>query len=250
MRSTAIVRVAQRLCAASPSRSAVASTAPSARKVARPRRRSSRKAFMPPALDHLRLARGLGAPADDGHEERDQRRRDQQHQRGHPRQAGHHRPGSPAAPPSRASAPGRSARGTAPPPPPARRSRWPPAPKPAACAVQRRARGQRGGNPRAQLRQRCPRAGITRGACPMPRRPRAAARAAGCRLRATAPPRGPRPPPGRWMAHASNAACGSHSSAAAPCTRLPEPGRIQGAQAGERAGRGFISLNSCNFSIY
>ena len=48
MRSTAIVR-RRSPCAASPSRSAVASTAPSARRLARPRRRSSRKACMPPA---------------------------------------------------------------------------------------------------------------------------------------------------------------------------------------------------------
>ncbi|MCY1519421.1 hypothetical protein D9M68_541720 [compost metagenome] len=47
MRSTAIVRWRSDWAEA-PSRSAVASTASSARSVARPRRRSSRKAFMPP----------------------------------------------------------------------------------------------------------------------------------------------------------------------------------------------------------
>jgi hypothetical protein len=40
-------------------------------------------------LHHLRLARGLGAPADDGHENGNERRREQQHQRGHPGERGH-----------------------------------------------------------------------------------------------------------------------------------------------------------------
>ena len=48
MRNTAIVRW-RSACAASRRRKAVASTAPSARKVLRPRKRSSKNAFSPPS---------------------------------------------------------------------------------------------------------------------------------------------------------------------------------------------------------
>ena len=71
MRNTTMVR-SRNACAALRKRKAVASTAPSARNVLKPRRRSSKNAFSPPSS-----------------EKRNQGRSQHQHQRRHPRQAGH-----------------------------------------------------------------------------------------------------------------------------------------------------------------